>query len=145
MDSSDVAYVSDDESPFVRNQHLIKEHHEEEDRRRVQSHLSRVLDEVKEGKRKFLRIAALPEPSSIPVATPLDKTLVVTVAYEPGELKFDIMSQQSQTGSRSPPPVVEAESAPFGALLYQSSITNINHISALFKKIQSEDFSRDPC
>ena len=129
MDSSEVIYLSsDDESPFERNQRLLKEHHEEEDRRQVQSHLTRVLDEVKEGKRKFLRIAALPEPSSIPVATPLDKTLVVTIAYEPGELRFDIMSQQSQTGSRSPPPVVEAESAPFGVLLYQSPITDITQI-----------------
>lgn len=61
MDSSEVICLSsDNESPFERNQRLLKEHHEEEDRRRVQIHLSRVLDDVKEGKRKFLRIAALP-------------------------------------------------------------------------------------
>lgn len=44
------------------------------------------------------------------------------------------MSLQSQTGSKSPSPVVEAESVPFGALLYQSSITDITQISALFKR-----------
>ena len=48
MDSYDVVYLSsDDESPFDRNQRLLKEYHEEEDRRQVQSHLTRVLDEVK--------------------------------------------------------------------------------------------------
>ena len=71
MDSYDVVYLSsDDESPFDRNQRILREYHEEEDRRLVQSHLSRVLQEVIEGKRKTLRIAALPEPSSIPIATP---------------------------------------------------------------------------
>ena len=71
MDSLEVVCLSsDDETPFDRNQRLIQEHHAEEDRRRVQDHLSRVLEEVKEGKRKTLRIAALPEPSNIPIATP---------------------------------------------------------------------------
>lgn len=52
MDSSDVAYLSNDESPFVRNQRLRREHnHEREDSLDIQQHLSRVLDEVKEGKR----------------------------------------------------------------------------------------------
>ena len=50
MDPSAVIYLSDDESPFDRNQRLIKEYHEEEDCRRVQNHLSRVLEEVIEGK-----------------------------------------------------------------------------------------------
>ena len=41
MDSYDVVYLSsDDESPFDRNQRVLKEYHEEEDRRRVQSHLT---------------------------------------------------------------------------------------------------------
>ena len=71
MDSSEVVYLSsDDESPFERNQWLLKEHHEEEDRRQVQDHLTRVLEEVKEGKRKTLRIAAHPELSSIPLLFP---------------------------------------------------------------------------
>ena len=125
MDSSEIVYLSsDDESPFDRNQRLLREHHEEEDRRRVQNHLSRVLEEVKEGKRKTLRIAAHPEPSSIPIAIPLASSLEVTIAYEPGDLRFNIMSQESQAGSISPAPIVEAESVPFGALLFQSTITN---------------------
>ena len=63
MDTCDIVYLSsDEETPFERNQRLIQEHHTEEDRRQVQSHHSRVLQEVKEGKRKTLRIAALPEP-----------------------------------------------------------------------------------
>ena len=93
MDSYDVVCLSsDDESPFDRNQRLLKEYHEKEDRRRVQSHLTRVLDEVKEGKRHTLRIAARPEPSRIPIAIPLALPLEVTIAYKPGELKFNIMS-----------------------------------------------------
>ena len=44
------------------------------------------------------------------------------------------MSQGSQTGSLSPAPVAEAEDVPFGALLYQSTITDITHISALLKR-----------
>ena len=127
MDSSEVICLSsDEETPFERNQRLLKEHHEQEDRRQVQDHLSRVLEEVKEGKRKFLRTAAFPEPSNIPLAIPVDKTLAVSVAYEPGSLKFNIMSQQSQTGSQSPPPVVAVPEKPYAALLYQSSITNNN-------------------
>ena len=71
MDSSEIVYLSsDEETPFECNQKLIQEHHAEEDRRQVQRHLSRVLQEVKEGKRKILRIAAFPEPSDIPIATP---------------------------------------------------------------------------
>lgn len=61
MDPSEVVYLSsDDESPFDRNQRLIKEHHEEEDRRRIQSHLTRVREEVKEGKQKTLRTHGYP-------------------------------------------------------------------------------------
>ena len=135
MDSSEIAYLSsDDESPFDRNQRLLKEHHEEEDRRQLQSHLSRVLEEVKEGKRKTLRIAARPEPSCIPIAIPLALSLGVTVAYKPGDLKFNIMSQESQAGSVSPPPVVVAESAAFGALLFQSTITDNTQSSAILRK-----------
>ena len=85
MGSSEVIYLSsDEETPFERNQRLLKEHHEQEDRRQVQDHLSRVLQEVKEGKRKFLRTAAFPEPSNIPLAIPVDRALAVSVAYEPG-------------------------------------------------------------
>ena len=134
MDPSDVICLSDDESPFDRNQRLIKEHHEEEDRRRVQDHLSWVLEEVIEGKRKTIRIAARPEFLNIPIATPLDPSLEVTVPFEPGEPKFNIMSQESNTGSVSPAPLVEAKGVPFGALLYQSTITNLNQISAILKK-----------
>ena len=93
MDPSEIVYLSsDDESPFDRNQRLLKEHHGEEDRRRIQSHLSRVLEEVKEGKRKTLRFAARPEPSNIPIAIPLDSSLGVIVAFEPEDLIFNIMS-----------------------------------------------------
>lgn len=133
MDSYDVVY-SDDESPFDRNQRILREYHEEEARRQVQSHLTRVLDEVKEGKRKTLRIDALPEPSNIPLAIPIDPSLEVSIAYKPGELKFNIMSQGNQTGTTSLAPIVEAESAPFGAMKFQSTITNINQISAIIKK-----------
>ena len=128
-----VCISSDDESPFYRNQRLLKEYHEEEDRRRVQSHLSRVLSEVIEGKRHTLRIAARPEPSKIPIAIPLALPLEVTIAYKPGELKFNVMSQESQTESVSPPPTVQAESAPFGALLFQSTITDNSQISAILR------------
>ena len=70
MDSSEIVYLSsDEETPFERNQRLLQEHHDEEDRRQVQRHLSRVLSEVKEGKRHTLRIAARPELSRIPIAT----------------------------------------------------------------------------
>lgn len=44
------------------------------------------------------------------------------------------MSQQSQTGSQSPPPVVVVQEKPYGALSYQSSINNNNQISAILKK-----------
>lgn len=112
-----ICLSSEEETPFEHNQRLLREHHAEEDRRRVQDHLSRVLEEVKEGKRKTLRIAARPDPSRIPIAIPLASSLEVTVAYEPGDLKFNIMSQESQAGSISPAPVVEAESAPFRGTL----------------------------
>ena len=83
MDSFEVVYLSsDDKSPFERNQRLLKEYHEEEDRRRVQNHLSRVLEEVKEGNRHTLRIATRPEPSRIPIAIPLALPIEVTVAYK---------------------------------------------------------------
>ena len=44
------------------------------------------------------------------------------------------MSQGSHTGSVSPVLTVGSEAAPFGALLYQSTITNINQISAILRK-----------
>ena len=47
----------------------------------------------------MLRIAARPEPSSIPIIVLLATPLEVTIAYKPGELKFNIMSQESQAGS----------------------------------------------
>ena len=97
MDSYDVVYLSsDEETPFERNQRLVQEHHAKEERRRVQSHLTRVLEEVKEGKRHTLRIAARPEPSRIPISIPLASSLGVTIAYKPGDLKFNVMSQESQ-------------------------------------------------
>ena len=84
MESYEVVYLSsDEETPFERNQRLVQEHHADEDRRQVQSHLSRVLQEVKEGKRKTLRIAALPEPSCIPIAVPIASYLEVSIAYKP--------------------------------------------------------------
>ena len=106
MKSPDVICLSsDDENVFDRNQRLIEEHRVREDQQNTRDHFSCILEEVKEGKRKFLRIAALPESSDIPRAIPLDTSLSVTVAFEPSDLKFDIMSQQSVIGSRSPSPV----------------------------------------
>ena len=61
MDPSEVVYLSSDDEPiFERNQRLIKEHHEQEHRRQVWGLLTRVLNEVKECKRKFLQTAAFP-------------------------------------------------------------------------------------
>ena len=117
MTSPEVVYLSSDDEPiFERNQRLLKEHHEREDRQNIQDHLSRVLEEVKEGKRKFLRIAAFPEPSNLPRANPLDDSLTVTVAYEPFNLKFNITPQESQIGSLSAPPVVKSKALPYEAL-----------------------------
>lgn len=135
MDPSDVCYLSsDDESAFDRTQRLLRKHHGREDHYRIRSHHSRVLEEVEEGKRKFLRTAAFPEPSSIPIAIPLDRTLTITVAYEPGDHRFNIMSQESQDGFVSPVPAVAAENLPFEALQYKSTITHINQISAILSK-----------
>lgn len=135
MDSFELYYISsDDELVFERNQRLIKEYHEEEDQCQVRDHLTRVLDEVKEGKRKTLRIDTFPKPSNIPLAIPLDRTLAVTVAFKPGDLVFNIMSQGSQTGSLSPLPAITAQPLPYRALLYQSTVTNITQISTLLKK-----------
>ena len=135
MDSPDIVYLSsDDESPFERNQRILKEYHEEEDRRRVQSYLTRALDEVKEGKRHTLRFAARIEPSEIPIAVPLALPLEVTIAYKPGDLKFKIMSEENQTSANSPAHTIEAEDAAFGAMKFQSTITNNNQISAILRK-----------
>ena len=119
---------------FYHNQRLIKEHREREDRQNVQEHLSRVLEEVKEGKRKFFNVAAHPEFSAIPREIPLDKSLAVTVAYKPKDLHFNIMSQESQTGSMSAPTIVRAKVLPYEALQYTSTITKIDQISAILKK-----------
>ena len=135
MDQSEVYYISSDDEPvFERNQRLIREHHEQEDCRQVQDHLTCVLDKVKEGKRKFLRTAAFLESSSIIRAIPINPSLTVTVAYEPGDLAFNIMSLENQTGSLSPIFVVRAQHLPFEALKYTSTVTKIDHISALLKK-----------
>ena len=134
MTSPEVVCLSSDDEPiFERNQRLIEEHREREDRQNIQDHLSRVLDEVKEGKRKGLCIYAHPEPSSIPRVVPLDRSLAVTVAYEPEDLHFNIMSQESKTGSLSPPPVVKSKALRYEALLYTCTITNIDQISTLLK------------
>lgn len=135
MNPSDVFYLSSDDEPvFDRNERLLREHHEREDRYQIQSHLSRVLEEVKEGKRKFLRTSAFPETSSIPIVIPLYKTLTIIVAYELGDLTFHIMYQESQTGSLPPFPAVTAENFPFDALQYKSIITHINQISSIHGK-----------
>ena len=103
MTSPEVVYLSSDDEPIVeRSQRSLKEHHKPEDRQNIQDHLSRVLEEVKEVKHKFLQIAAFLEPSNIPRAVPLDDSLIVIVAYEPFDLKLNIMSQESKTGSLSP-------------------------------------------
>lgn len=65
-----VTFSSNDELIFGRNLRLLREHDEQEERHNIQKHLSRVLEEVKKGKRKFLRIAAFTKPSDIPVAIP---------------------------------------------------------------------------
>ena len=43
------------------------------------------------------------------------------------------MSDGSRAGSVSPPPVLEAGDAPFGAVHFQSTVTNNHQISAIFK------------
>ena len=96
MKSPDVICLSsDDETIFERNQRLIEEHRVREDHRITQDHFSHVLEEIEEGKRKFLHIATHPEPSDIPREIPLDPSLSVTVAFEPTDLKFNIVSQES--------------------------------------------------
>lgn len=110
MTSPEVVYLSSDDEPiFECNQRLLKEHYKQEDRHNIQKHLSRALEEVKEG--------------ILPRAVPLDNFLAVTVAYEPRDLYFNIMSQESQTDYLSPPPVVISKALPYDALKYQSTIT----------------------
>lgn len=139
MDPSDVYYMSsDDETVFDRYQRLLREHHKREDRQNIQYHLSRVLNEVKEVKCKFLRTAAFLESSSIPRAIPIERTLQVTVAYEPADLKFNIMSQESQADSLSPVPVVKDENLHFEALQCRSTITHIGQISSILDKYDLE-------
>ena len=47
MTSPEVVYLSSDDEPiFERNQRLLKEHHEREEHRHIQDHLSRLLEEV---------------------------------------------------------------------------------------------------
>lgn len=89
--------------------------------RATQDYFSRVLEEVKEGKRNFLRIVAHPKLSNIPRAVSLDTSLSVTVASKSSYLKFNIMSQQIQTCSRSPSPVKKPKALPFEALQCQTS------------------------
>ena len=104
MKSPEVICLSSDDEPiFDRNQRLIQEHRIREEQQDTRDHFSRVLEEVKEGKRKYLRVAAFPETSDIPRAIPLDPCLSVSVAYEPSDLKFYIISQHSETGSLSRP------------------------------------------
>ena len=136
MKSSEVIYCSscEDEPIFDCNQRLIQEHGIREEQQNKKDHFSRVLDEVKEGKHKYLRVAALHESSSLPREVPIDPSLSVSIAYEPSDLKFNIMSQHSETGSRSSSPIV-ADSRPlrFEALQYKSTITNIDQISAILR------------
>ena len=73
----------------------------------IRHHVSRVTDKVNEGKRKFLWVAAFPETSIIPRVVPIGLSLLVSIEYSPSELKFKIMSDHSETGSRSPSLVVE--------------------------------------
>ena len=87
-----ICLSSDDEPVFDRNQRLIQEHRIREEQQDIKDHFSRVLNEVKEGKHKYLRVAALPESSSIPKAISLDPSLSVSVAFEPSDLKYSIMS-----------------------------------------------------
>lgn len=111
MDPSHVNYLcSDDESIFDRNQRLLREYYKHEDRRHIQDNLSCVLDEKKEGKRKFLCIAAFPNPCNLSRAVPLDNSLTVTVA------------------------VVRARNLLYEALQYNSTITHIGQISVLLAK-----------
>lgn len=128
MTSLEIISSSDEEPIFIRNQRLIQEHRVREEQQDTRDHFSRVLEEVKEGKRKFLRVAAFPESSSVPRAVPLDPSLSVSIAYEPSDLKYKI-------GSRSPPPVaIESRALKFKALQSKSTITNIDQISAILRK-----------
>lgn len=132
---SDIIYLCYDDKPvFDRNQRLLREHHEQEERHHIQQHLSRVLEEIKEGKRKFLQTTDFPEPSDIPKAIPLERSLAVTIAYEHEDFNFNIMSQESQTGSLSPLSEVTTKPLPFEALPYQSTITHIDQICAILGK-----------
>lgn len=128
MTSREVIYCSsdDDEPVFVRNQRLIREHRIREEQQDINDYFSRVTNEVIEGKRKFLRVAAFPKTCVIPRDVLLDPSLLVSIAYSPSELKFKIISNHSETGSRSPSHIVESKAVAFEAEQYQSSITNIN-------------------
>lgn len=134
MDPSEIICLSsNDEHHFDQNQRRLKDFYKQEDRNNFQNHLKRILDEVNEGKRKFLQTVALPDISNIPITLPLDKSLTVTIAISPGDLQFTIMSQGSNTSSLSPRPVKETKVKPYEALLYQSSVTTIDHISVILK------------
>lgn len=135
MKSLDVICLSSDDEPtFYRNRRLIHEHRIREGQQDTRNHFTRVLEEVKEGKRKYLRVAALPENSSIPMVVPLDPHLSFSIAYKPFDLRFNIMSQHSETGSRSPSLMVESKPIVYEALQYHSTVKNIDQISAILCK-----------
>lgn len=137
MTSPEIIYCSfsDEEPVFVRNQRLIQEHRIPEEQQDVRDNFSRVIDGVVEGKRKFLKVAAFPDTYNIPREVPSDPSLSLSVAYEPSELKFIIMSEHSETGSQSPiPAVAKSRAITFEAKLYKSTITNTNQISAILRK-----------
>ena len=136
MKSPEVIYCSssDEEPVFLRNQRLIREHRIREDQQDIRDHFSRVTDEVIEGKRKYLRVAAFPVASVIPRVVPLDSSLLVSVAYSPSTIKFKIMSDHKETGSKPSSPVVESKVGAFEAKQYQSSITSTNQISDILRR-----------
>ena len=87
--------ASSPESPFTRNERLIREYelrHEQEDTR---DHFRRQIDEVEEGKRKKLRVALYPDSDIEPRPIPLDPTLKVTIAFKSGDLQFSLMGEPS--------------------------------------------------
>ena len=151
MKSPKVIYLSSDDEPiFYRNQRLIQEHRIREEQRDTIDHFARIIEEVKEGKRKFVRVAALPEASSVPGAIPIDPSFSVFVAYKPSDLRFNIMSQHSETNSLSRAPVVtKSKPFKFEALQYKSTVTNIDQLSATLSKhnlrISIDLVVRDPC
>ena len=89
------------ESPFTRNQRLIREHQLRREQEDTGDHFRRQIDEVEERKRKRLRVAIYPDPDPEPRPIPLDPTLKVMIAFKSGDLQFFLMEEPSNPLSTS--------------------------------------------